>query len=138
MLPNAIELFKTAITNNRRIALHYKGQRHVRVVEPHVLYRMGSGRIMVECYQLRGYSTGGRVPPFWRPFQVARITALELLDELFEVRTVEGYETLCKLLRGEILARAPDASSRYTYLNTGICGPPKPSIEATWRMRSLG
>lgn len=138
MIPRISETLTYAIAARRRVAIHYKNQSHMRVVEPHVLYRTRSGRSVVECYQVRGYSSGGRVPPFWRPFQIKKITGVDVLDEIFEPRIDEGFESIRKLISGEILGVIDAAPNEYTVLNRGIYGPPKPEDwgDATRRLQS--
>ncbi len=128
MLPNLDAVLTAAIQNKRRLRLRYKDQAAPRVVEPHVLYRTRSGRLVLQAYQTRGYSAGNRVPPFWRPFQVRKIATLDVLEEMFTPRVREGYETVYKLIRGELLAAADPRESDYFYFNTGPYGPPGPAL----------
>ena len=91
MLPNVLQLLTQAVRDKRCVAIRYHDQRHVRVIEPHVLYTHESGEILVDAFQTRGYSSSGRPPPFWRPFRLKKITAVSLLKENFETRLAEGF-----------------------------------------------
>ena len=91
MIPNILQLLTTAIREKRCVAIRYHDQRHVRVIEPHVLYTHESGEMVVDAYQTRGYSSSGRPPPFWRPFRLRKIGAISLLKESFETRLREGF-----------------------------------------------
>jgi len=123
MLPNAVELIAAAIVNKRCLAIHYKDQRQLRVIEPHVLYRTKSNRGVVQSYQIRGHSSGGRVAPFWRPFQLKKITSIQMLDETFSPRIEEGYEKIRKLISGEIIGSVNTGNDEYFYYNPAIYGP---------------
>jgi len=138
MVPRISEILSSAITSRRRIAIRYKNQTHIRILEPHILYRTRSGRCVVESYQVRGYSSGGRVPPFWRPFQLRKINSVDVLDEMFEPRMGEGFEAIRKLITGEILCVIDAAPNEYTFLNPAIYGPPKPEDwgDVTRRLQS--
>ena len=86
MIPVVLKLLSKAAKERRRAAIRYDGQHHLRVVEPHVVYMDSDGGVVAECYQIKGYSTAGKPPPFWKSFQVTKIDAVFLLDSTFEVR----------------------------------------------------
>jgi hypothetical protein len=138
MVINLIDTISAAITNRRCLKIRYKGQSEPRYVEPHMLYRTPSNRYILESYQLRGHSSGGRVPPFWRPFRLRKITSVQVLDEVFEPRVVEGYQTIRKMVTGDLLCAVDADGSEYGYFNSGVYGPPKPGPEVTRRLRSFG
>lgn len=91
MIPNILQLLTAAIREKRCVAIRYHDQRHVRVIEPHVIFAHESGELLVDAYQTRGYSESGRLPPFWRPFRLKKISAVSLLKETFETRLQEGF-----------------------------------------------
>jgi predicted DNA-binding transcriptional regulator YafY len=91
MIPNILQLLTTAIREKRCVAIRYHDQRHVRVVEPHVIYTHESGELVMDAFQTRGYSSSGRPPPFWRPFRLKKINAISPLKEHFETRLREGF-----------------------------------------------
>jgi hypothetical protein len=91
MIPNILQLLMGAIRDKRCVAIRYADQRHVRVIEPHVVYTHESGELVVDAYQTRGYSSSGRPTPFWRPFRLKKINAVSLLKESFETRLREGF-----------------------------------------------
>ncbi len=140
MIPNILEILSAAIINKRCVAVRYKGQTQTRFIEPHILYRTKSGRYVVESYQIRGHSAGGRLPPFWRPFQLKKITTVQVLEELFNPRVVEGFQTIRKMVTSEIIGVVEMAENEYFYFNSGVYGPPKPQYrgEVTKRLRSYG
>jgi len=123
MIPNAIELIAAAILNKRCVAIHYKDQHQLRIIEPHVLYRTKSNRSVVQSYQIRGHSSGGRVPPFWRPFQVKKISSIQLLDETFTPRVEEGFDKIRKLVAGEVISSVNTGDDEYFYYNPAVYGP---------------
>jgi len=91
MIPNILQLLTAAIREKRCVAIRYHDQRHVRVIEPHAIYAHESGELLVDAFQTRGYSESGRLPPFWRPFRLKKISAVSLLKETFETRLQEGF-----------------------------------------------
>lgn len=91
MIPNILQMLTVAIRDKQCIAIRYHDQRDVRVVEPHVVYTKENGELVVDAYQVRGYSSSGRPPPFWRPFRLRKIDAISVLKEHFETRTREGF-----------------------------------------------
>lgn len=126
MLPNIKQTLCTAIRNRRRVSIRYKNQTVPRILEPHILYDVGGGQLVIECYQVRGYSAGGRTPPFWRPFSLHKINSLNVLDELFSPRIDEGFQNIARLVRGEMICVAAMRASDYFYFNPEIQGPPPP------------
>ena len=91
MIPNILQLLTQAIHEKRCVAIRYHDQRHVRVVEPHVIYTQEGGELVMDAFQTRGYSSSGRPPPFWRPFRLKKIGAISVLKENFETRAHEGF-----------------------------------------------
>ena len=135
MVINIIDTVSAAIVNRRRLRISYKGQSGTRLVEPHMLYRTPSNRYILESYQVGGYSSGGRVPPFWRPFRLRKVSSVQVVDELFDPRIVEGYQTIRKLVNGQILSAVELEDNEYCYFNAGVYGPPKPGPDVTRRLR---
>ncbi len=91
MLPNALQVVTRAIREQRCLAIHFDGQRDVRVVEPHAVYSDELDLLVLDAYQIRGYSEAGRPTPFWRPFPLGQITSISLLKESFAPRLREGF-----------------------------------------------
>jgi len=128
MIPHLSSIITAAIHGKRRLHVQYKGQA-ARVIEPHLLYRTGSGRFVMQAYQVSGYTSGRRKPPFWRPFQLAKVTAVHVTDDLFVPRIAEGYGAVRKALREEPMAAVEEmGDSDYVYFNPAVCGPPKPEL----------
>ncbi len=115
MTEDVLDVLKEAVRSRRCCALRYRDQTQVRVAEPHAIYEDASGEIIVDCYQVGGYSESGRTPPFWRPFRVRKISAAALLKKTFLPRRSEGFSPtrsryrkglICAVAEGEVpLAR---------------------------------
>lgn len=108
MIPNILQLLTGAIRDKQCVAIRYHDQRQVRVLEPHVVYALENGELVVEAYQTRGYSASGRPPPFWRPFRLKKINALSVLKETFETRTQEGFARDKDRYRNGLVAMVDD------------------------------
>ena len=91
MVPVVLKILSKAAKERRRVAIRYDSQHHLRVVEPHVIYLDDQGTVLADCYQVKGYSTAGNPPPFWKTFRVTKIDAAFLLDDAFEADSVEGF-----------------------------------------------
>jgi predicted DNA-binding transcriptional regulator YafY len=91
MIPNILKLLVTAVKEKRCVAIRYHDQRDIRVIEPHAVYTGEHGEIMVDAFQVRGYSAAGRPPPFWRPFRLKKIASASLMNESFIIRSTEGF-----------------------------------------------
>lgn len=91
MSQNILQLLVNAVKQKRCVAVRYRDQNQVRVLEPHVIYTDDNGEIVVDAFQTRGYSAAGRPVPFWRPFRVKKIGALSILNEGFSPRYDEGF-----------------------------------------------
>ncbi len=91
MLPNVLQVISRAIRERRCLAIHYDGQRQVRVVEPHAVYADEHNALVLDAYQIRGYSEAARPTPFWRPLPLRGISAISLLKESFTPRLSEGF-----------------------------------------------
>lgn len=111
MIPNILQLLMSAIRDKRCVAIRYHDQRHVRVIEPHVIYTHESGEMVVDAYQTRGYSSSGRPPPYWRPFRLKKINAVSLLKENFETRHSEGFSRDKDKYRNGLVAMIDDRRS---------------------------
>lgn len=93
MESNVLKTLKKAIENRRCLAVRYRGQQGVRVIEPHVAYTNDAGEFVVDCYQIRGFSASGRRPPFWKRLRLKHIVAISVLKQVFEPRLLEGFST---------------------------------------------
>ncbi len=96
MTPTAIRILSKAAKERRRAAIRYEGQRHLRIVEPHVIYLDDQGSVMADCYQVQGYSDSGTAPPFWKTFRLSKIDAVFLLNTAFEANSVGRLPTAKK------------------------------------------
>lgn len=77
---------RQAISDRRPVSLRYEDDGDLaRTVHPHVLYRTSTGKICVDSYQLDGPSKSGSPLPDWRPFDLAKIRDVELLEGTFEI-----------------------------------------------------
>ncbi len=116
MTEDVLGILKEAVRSRRCCALRYRDQTQVRVVEPHAVYEDASGEIIVDCYQVRGFSGSGRIPPFWRPFRLRKISAAALLKKTFVPRRSEGFSVtrsryrkglICAVAEGDVAILPP-------------------------------
>lgn len=126
MLPNLSKILETAIRNKRRVLIHYSGVDRNRMVEPHILFRAEDNTSGLIGYQVSGYSSKGRKPPFWRPFQLRKINSIVVLDEIFSPRVEKGFQKVRSLLKGEELMVVDSNPTEYYYFEPRIYGPPVP------------
>jgi len=80
-----------AIRSMRKMEINYKGEGN-RLVCPHALYVSSKGNILVDTYQLGGYSSHSEDVPGWRPFNLDKISSLAILAESFDI--APGYNSL--------------------------------------------
>ena len=92
MMPNILKLLTRAIKEKHCVAIRYHGQNHIRVLEPHAIYTAESGEVLLDAFQVRGYSSSGRPTPFWRPFRLKKINVVSVLKESFTTRVEEGFD----------------------------------------------
>jgi hypothetical protein len=92
MVPVVLKLLTKAAKERRRAAIRYNGQRQLTVVEPHVIYMDDDGSVVANCFQVKGRSSSGKKPPFWKTFRVTKIDAVFLLNVPFEAARVEGFK----------------------------------------------
>jgi hypothetical protein len=84
--------------------MRYEGDRGPRMIHPHLLYRTSTGKECVDSYQVSGFTVDGGRLPDWRPFNVQKIVAFELLDETFDL--APGYKPSSPKYRNGVIARA--------------------------------
>jgi len=75
---------REAIERRRPVALSYEGGA-ARLVHPHAIYRTSTGKTCLEGFQLDGPTSSGSTLPGWRPFNLARISSVDVLDGTFDV-----------------------------------------------------
>ncbi len=114
MMQNILQLLTTAINEKHCVAIRYRDQHQIRIIEPHVIYTDENGEMVVDGFQTRGYSAGGRPTPFWRPFRLKKITALSVLKESFTPRTAEGFSSN-KLKYKSFIAMVEDNTRTFVY-----------------------
>jgi len=130
MIPNIMKIMISAIRDKRCVAIRYHDQRHVRVIEPHVIYTHESGELIVDAYQTRGYSASGRPPPYWRPFRLKKINAISILKESFETREQEGFARDKNKYRRGLVAMIDDRRTFGGVPKQGMAIQPKPQVSA--------
>ncbi|MHB8454290.1 MAG: WYL domain-containing protein [Acidiferrobacterales bacterium] len=130
MIPNVLQVLTAAVKEKRCVAIRYHDQTHIRVIEPHAIYTAENGEIVVDGYQVRGYSSSGRPPPFWRPYRVKKISAISLLKEIFQTRMHEGFAPGKDKYKGGLVAMVDDRRKSFAYPSPAIAeemGPHLPS-----------
>lgn len=115
MAQNILQLLITAVNEKRCVAIRYRDQNQIRVLEPHVVYTDDGGEIIADCFQTRGYSAAGRPPPFWRPFRIKKITALSILKESFSPRMDEGFSPNKIKYRNGFIAMVGEPATDFVY-----------------------
>lgn len=113
MALNIIKVLTMAIKEKRCVAIRYHGQDHIRVLEPHAIYTADNGEIVVDAFQIRGYSSSGRPTPFWRPFRLKKINAASMLKETFATRIEEGFNPAKNKYKSGLYALVDDRRSSY-------------------------
>lgn len=115
MAQNILQLLISAIREKHCVAIRYRDQTQIRVLEPHAIYTDESGEIVADCFQTRGYSASGRPTPFWRPFRVKKITALSLLKETFPTRVTDGFSPTKLKYRNGFIAMVDEEEKSFVY-----------------------
>jgi hypothetical protein len=91
-----------AVRAHRAIELRYRGD-GARVVHPHAVYRTSSGGLRVDGVQVSGASSSGALPG-WRDFELMKISAVQVLDAVFE--PAPDYDRTAPKYRHGIIASA--------------------------------
>lgn len=115
MLPNILQLLNGAIQERHCIAVRYADQRQIRVVEPHAVYTDDRGELVLDAYQVRGYSVSGRPPPFWRPMRLKKISAVQVLNETFVPRAAEGFSGARLKYRNGLVSIVQQPAAAFAY-----------------------
>lgn len=135
MLPNVKQNLKIAINNRCRILVIQKSESESRLLEPCVLYTSKRHGLILIANQIKGYSPKGVEMPFWESIVVSEFKNLTVLDERFDLNTLEGFEEVRAKIK-----RTPNAEIRldtpYTVFDTEKVGP-KFSTYADDTMRNL-
>ena len=75
-----------AIQNHKKVLLQYDDQPPpLREIDPYVIYRSTTGKILLNAYQHSGYSESEEEVA-WKIFEIDRITSLTVLDKVFDIR----------------------------------------------------
>lgn len=124
---NILQVLTRAIKDRRCVALRYERQRAVRVVEPHAIYSDEHSQLMLDAYQVRGYSSSGRPMPFWRPFRVKKIAGVEILNNVFAPRTAEGFSAARLKYKNGLVAIVQSPAATFVHPQAAVeVGPPRP------------
>ena len=116
MSDETLQILTDAIRHGRCCAIRYRDQTQLRIVEPHAIYREDRrGEILVDCYQIRGYSSANRLPPFWRPFRLRKITAVAPLGDTFSPRMNEGFDSCRARYRRGLICIVADRGLPFVY-----------------------
>jgi predicted DNA-binding transcriptional regulator YafY len=71
-----------AVHDRHVVELVYDGDGTPRLVEPHVVYRSSTGKVMLDAFQLAGPTHSGAVPG-WRQFELDRIARVTIVETPF-------------------------------------------------------
>jgi predicted DNA-binding transcriptional regulator YafY len=124
---NILQVLTQAIRERRCVAMRYHDQREIRVVEPHAIYTDDRSSLVLDAYQIRGYSSSGRPAPFWRPFRLREIASVEVMKETFQPRVAEGFSSArLKYKNGLVAIVAMPASGFNVAAAAEEMGPPRP------------
>jgi hypothetical protein len=71
---------------------------------------------------------------------VRKVTTIQVLPEMFQPRLQEGFETIRRMISGEVLNSVDIRVRPHAYFNPGVYGPPKPETwgETTRRLQNVG
>jgi len=134
MLPNIKQNLKIAINNRCRILIIMDSETESRLLEPCVLFTSKRNGLTLIARQIKGYSSDGELPA-WQTFVASGFKNLTMLDERFDIATLEGFEEVRAKIK-----RTPNAEIRldtpYTVFDTAKLGP-KFSTYADDTMRKL-
>lgn len=135
MLPNVKQNLKIAINNRCRILVIKKPESESRLLEPCVLYTSKRHGLILIARQVKGFSPKAVEMPFWESIIVSELKNLTVLEERFDINTLDGFKEA-----REQVKRTPNAEIRldtpYTVFDTDKVGP-KFSTYADDTMRNL-
>lgn len=124
---NILQVLTRAIKERRCVAIRYERQRALRVVEPHAVYSDEHAQLMLDAYQVRGYSSSGRPLPFWRPFRIKKIVDVEILKDAFLPRTAEGFSAARLKYKNGLVAIVESPAAAFIHPEVAMeVGPPRP------------
>lgn len=86
---NIKNILTESIKNKNKIIITYKQEPKDRTVYPHVLYTNPKGHLILDAYQVDGYSSSKSIFPQWKMFLVQDIAKIEVLVDTFD--TVKSY-----------------------------------------------
>lgn len=124
---NVLHVLTRAIKERRCVAFRYQDHGAVRIVEPHAIYSDDQSHLVLDGYQIRGYSSSGRPLPFWRPFRVKKISDAEMLREVFVPRTAEGFSAARSKYKNGLVAIVEVPTAQFAPAAALEVGPPRPA-----------
>lgn len=124
---SVLQILTRAIKERRCVAFRYQDHGALRIVEPHAIYSDQHSHLVLDGYQIRGYSSSGRPLPFWRPFRVKKITEVEMLREVFVPRTAEGFSASRSKYKNGLVAIVEVPIAQFMPPPSLEVGPPRPA-----------
>ena len=79
------------------------------------------------AYQISGYHSSKRRGTFWRPFQLKKVDSVYVMNDVFETRKAQGYDSVSKLVKGKIVSQVTPDDSLYNFFRPAMYGPPIPA-----------
>jgi len=96
------QLIELAINTRQQLTFDYK-QEGFRIVEPYCLYKNKSNNIMLDCFQVSGFSSS-EVKEGWRQFAISSISEVEVnqyftfdINKQFNPNSERYKNNLCKV-----------------------------------------
>ena len=91
---NIKKILTESIKNRSKIKIIYKQEPKNRTVYPHVLYTNTKEHLILDAYQVEGYSSSHSIFPMWKMFLVQDISDIEVLEDTFTPITSYNAESI--------------------------------------------
>lgn len=120
-----------AIKGRQRVMLRYRDQEQEREIEPHAIYTDERDELVLDAFQVGGFSESARPLPYWRPLRVKKIRTLRITKQGFAPRVQDGFSSSRLKYKHGLLAIVETPRAAFEHVLSARneeTGPPRPPI----------
>ena len=90
MRKSKLNVLKEAVEGKKKLRIVYQDDTGDRLLYPHALYEFSPKHILMDAYQIEGFTKTSTKFPKWKTFVVKNIKNVKVIDESF--RTIRSFE----------------------------------------------
>jgi hypothetical protein len=85
MRKSRLNILKEAVETKKKVRITYQDDTGDRLLYPHAIYESEPKHILLDAYQIEGFTNSPSKFPKWKTFNIKNIKGIKVIDETFKV-----------------------------------------------------